>query len=302
MRVLVTGREGQLARSLAERSAAIPGLSLETVGRPDLDLEDPGSIEAAISAAAPDVVVNAAAYTAVDQAEDEPERAFRINAAAAGEVAAAARRAGARVVQVSTDYVFDGTGQGAYAESAATCPLGVYGRSKLEGEQRVAEAAPDHVILRTAWVYSANGRNFVRTMLGAAARRDELNVVADQRGSPTAAGDLADGILALAAAWRERPRLGLGGVYHLAGAGEASWFDFATAIFEEAARHGLPTAAVKPIRTADWPTRAARPANSVLDSGRFAADFGYRAPPWRRSTAAVVAELARRSETSQAPR
>ncbi|HYJ82989.1 MAG TPA: dTDP-4-dehydrorhamnose reductase [Allosphingosinicella sp.] len=293
MRILVTGREGQLARSLVERSAAFPGLSLRAVGRPGLDLERPDSIAAAVAAAAPDVVVNAAAYTAVDQAEDEPERAFRINGAAAGEVAAAARRAGARMIQVSTDYVFDGTGEGAYAESAPTSPLGVYGRSKLEGELRVAEANPDHVVLRTAWVYSPHGRNFVRTMLGAAAGRDELNVVADQRGSPTAAGDLADGILALAAAWRERPRLGLGGTYHLAGTGEASWFDFATAIFEEAGRHGLPTAAVRPIRTADWPTRAARPANSVLDSGRFAADFGYRAPPWRRSMAAVVAELAR---------
>ena len=292
MRVLVTGREGQLARSLAERASALPGLSLQAVGRPELDLERPESIAAAIAAAAPDLVVNAAAYTAVDQAEDEPERAFRINGAAAGEVAAAARRAGARIIQVSTDYVFDGTGTGAYDESAPTRPLGVYGRSKLEGELSVAEANPDHVVLRTAWVYSAHGRNFVRTMLGAAVKRDELEVVADQRGNPTAAGDIADGIFALAAAWRDRPRLGLGGTYHLAGGGEASWFDFAAAIFEEAARHGLPTAAVKPIRTADWPTRAARPANSVLDSGRFAADFGYRAPPWRQSTAAVVAELA----------
>lgn len=292
MRMFVTGREGQLARSLAERAAAIPGLSLEAVGRPGLDLERPGSIAAAVAAAAPDVVVNAAAYTAVDQAEDEPERALRINGGAAGEVAAAARRAGARIIQISTDYVFDGTGEGAYAESAPTCPLGVYGRSKLEGEKRAAEANPDHVILRTAWVYSPYGRNFVRTMLGAAAERDELNVVADQRGNPTAAGDIADGIFALIAAWRDRPRLGLGGTYHLAGTGEASWFEFATAIFEEAARHGLPTAAVKPIGTADWPTRAARPANSVLDSGRFAADFGFRAPPWRQSTAAVVAELA----------
>ncbi|HYI40781.1 MAG TPA: dTDP-4-dehydrorhamnose reductase [Allosphingosinicella sp.] len=292
MRMLVTGRDGQLARSLAERAAAFPHLSVETVGRPELDLEQPESIAAAIAAAAPDVVVNAAAYTAVDQAEDEPDQAFRVNGAAAGEVAAAARRAGARIVQVSTDYVFDGTGEGARGETAPTCPLGVYGRSKLEGELRVGEANPDHVILRTAWVYSAHGRNFVRTMLGAAGQRDELSVVADQRGSPTAAGDLADGILTLVSAWRDSPRLGLGGTYHLAGSGEASWFDFAAAIFEEAARHGLPTAAVKPIRTADWPTRAERPANSVLDSGRFAADFGYRAPHWRESMAAVVAELA----------
>ncbi|HEX8448682.1 MAG TPA: dTDP-4-dehydrorhamnose reductase [Allosphingosinicella sp.] len=294
MRVFVTGREGQLARSLAERASNLPGLSVETVGRPGLDLERAETIGAAIAAAAPDVVVNAAAYTQVDQAEDEPERAFRINGAAAGEVAAAARKAGARVIQVSTDYVFDGNGEGPYSETAPTCPLGVYGRSKLEGEVRVAQANPDHIVVRTAWVYSPYGRNFVKTMLGAAVQRKELTVVADQRGTPTAAGDLAEGILALLGAWRDRPGLGLGQVYHLAGTGEASWFDFAAAIFEEAERHGLPSASVKPIRSADWPTRAARPANSVLDSGRFAADFGYRAPPWRQSTAAVVAELAKR--------
>lgn len=302
MRVLVTGEQGQLARSLAARAAALPGLSVETVGRPRLDLERPETIAASIAAAAPDVVVNAAAYTAVDQAEDEPERAFRINGAAAGEVAAAARRAGARVIQVSTDYVFDGTGEGAYAETAPTCPLGVYGRSKLEGERQVAEANPDHVILRTAWVYSVYGRNFVKTMLGAAVQRDALDVVADQHGNPTAADDIADGILALVAAWRDRPRLGLNGTYHLAGTGEASWFDFAAAIFEEAARNGLATAAVNPIRSADRPTRAARPANSVLDCRRFAADFGYRAPPWRQSTAAVVAALARAAAVPQATR
>jgi dTDP-4-dehydrorhamnose reductase len=292
MRVLVTGREGQLARSLAERAARFPGMTLETVGRPDLDLERPDSIDSAIRSARPDVVVNAAAYTAVDLAEDEPDRAFRINAAAAGEVAAAARRAGARVVQVSTDYVFDGQGEAAYDETASTCPLGVYGRSKLEGEIRTAQANPDHVVLRTAWVYSPYGRNFVKTMLALAAQRDSLNVVSDQRGNPTAAGDIADGIFAIVSAWRERPDLGLGNVYHLAGSGEASWFEFAAFIFEEAARRGLPSADVKPILTRDWPTRAARPANSRLDSGRFAGDFGYRAPPWQRSTAAVVAALA----------
>jgi dTDP-4-dehydrorhamnose reductase len=294
MRVLVTGEQGQLARSLAVRGAGMTGLDLQTVGRPRLDLERPDSIEEAVRDAAPDIIVNAAAYTAVDKAEDEPERAFRINAEAAGELAAAARRHGARIVQISTDYVFDGTGEGPYAETAQTRPLGVYGRSKLEGEKRVAEANPDHVLLRTAWVYSPFGHNFVKTMLAAAAKRSELTVVADQQGNPTAAADIANGILALVAKWREAPGLGLGGTYHLAGTGVASWFEFASAIFEEARRNGLAAAAVKPIRTSDWPTRAARPANSVLDSRRFAADFGYRAPPWRDSMAAVVAELAGR--------
>ncbi|HEX6376786.1 MAG TPA: dTDP-4-dehydrorhamnose reductase [Allosphingosinicella sp.] len=291
MRILITGREGQLARSLLRRAALEPGLELRAVGRPELDLEHPESIERAIRAAAPDLVINAAAYTAVDRAEDEPERAYRFNAAAAGEVAAAARRQGARVIQLSTDYVFDGTGEGPYAETAPTRPLGVYGRSKLDGEQSVAEANPDHLILRTAWVYSPFGRNFVKTMLGLATEREELGIVDDQRGSPTSAADLADGILALVRAWRDRPALGLGTIYHLAGSGDASWFEFAAAIFHESAARGLPTARVKPIRSADWPTRAPRPANSVLDSSRFAADFGFRAPPWQRSTAAVVAAL-----------
>jgi dTDP-4-dehydrorhamnose reductase len=300
MRLLVTGRDGQLARSLARRSKAVPGLSLQAVGRPELDLERPGSIAAAIASAAPDVVVNAAAWTAVDEAEDEPGRAFRINAAAAGEVAEAARRAGARIVQVSTDFVFDGLGEGARDESAPVRPLSVYGRSKLEGELRVAEANPDHVVLRTAWVYSARPGNFLTAILGAAAERDSIDVVADQVGSPTAADDLADGILALVAAWRERPGLGLGALYHLAGSGEASRSGLAAVILEEAARNGRPSASVRPGATAGRPSRAPRPANSLLDSSRFAADFGYRAPHWRRSVAAVVGEVARRPLSSLA--
>lgn len=292
MRVLVTGREGQLARSLAERGAAFPGLSVETAGRPGLDLEHPESIAAAIAAAAPDVVVNAAAYTAVDQAEDEPEQAFRVNGAAAGEVAAAARRAGARVIQVSTDYVFDGAAEGAYPETAPTGPLGVYGRSKLDGEQRVAEANPDHLILRTAWVYSPFGRNFVKTMLNAAQTRDQLNVVDDQHGNPTSALDIADGIFAILSRWASEPALGLGRIYHLAGTGETSWCGLARRVFAEAALLGLPVAEVRPIRTEDWPTRAVRPRNSRLDCARLESDFGYRAPAWEESVAVTVRRLA----------
>ncbi|MGZ8353100.1 MAG: dTDP-4-dehydrorhamnose reductase [Allosphingosinicella sp.] len=294
MRVLVTGREGQLARSLAERGAALPGLSLETVGRPGLDLERPESIAAAIAAAAPDQVVKAAAYTAVDQAEDEPERAFRVNGAAAGEVAAAARRAGARIIQISTDYVFDGNAEGAYPETAPTNPLGVYGRSKLEGEQRVAESNSDHLILRTAWVYSPFGRNFVRTMLNAARTRGELNVVDDQHGNPTSALDIADGILAILRGWASEPALGLGQIYHLAGTGTTSWCGLARHVFAEAAALGLPAAEVRPIRTEDWPTRAARPRNSRLDCAKLERDFGYCAPPWQESVADTVRRLAER--------
>jgi dTDP-4-dehydrorhamnose reductase len=293
MRVLVTGREGQLARSLAERGAALPGIVVETVGRPDLDLELPETIEAAIAAAAPDLVINAAAYTAVDQAEAEPERAFRINGAAAGELAAAARRAGARFIQVSTDYVFDGAAEGAYAETAPTNPLGVYGRSKLEGEERVLGEHSGAVVVRTAWVYSPFGKNFLKTMMALAAQRDELTVVADQRGNPSSALDLADGLLTLAAALREEGPEGAGRIYHLAGSGRATWFEFAGHIMAESERLGLASARVKPIRTEEWPTPAVRPRNSMLDCARFEADFGFRAPDWRRSSTEVIERLAK---------
>ena len=291
MKVLVTGREGQLARSLIERSARHPGIAMVALGRPELDLEAPGSAAAAVRAAAPDVVINAAAYTAVDLAEDEPERAMRINGDAAGEVASAAREVGAAIVQISTDYVFQGSGDGAYREDAATAPLGAYGRSKLEGEEQVSKKNPDHVIVRTAWVYSPFGQNFVKTMMRVAETRDLVTVVEDQRGNPTSALDLADALLAMLERWRQGERTGLGSVYHLAGSGRASWFGLAEAIFEECRSLGLPAADVRPIRTADWPTKAVRPANSTLDSSRFTSDFGFHMPEWRRSAAEVVRRL-----------
>ena len=289
MKVLVTGTEGQLARSLAERARLHPGIELLALARPKLDFEVPGSAAAAITEAAPDVVVNAAAFTAVDQAEDEPERAFRINADAAGEVAAAAAQAGAAVVQLSTDYVFDGHGEGPYSEDAPVNPLGVYGRSKLAGEEQVRAANPRHAIVRTAWVYSPFGRNFVKSMIAGAATRDRLTVVDDQRGSPTSALDLADGLLAMIEAGA-----GWGETYHLAGAGEATtWCDFAREIMAQCAANHLPAVPVEPIRTEDWPTRAVRPRNSVLDSSRFEEAFGFAMPNWRLSAREVVERLAR---------
>ena len=262
MRILVTGKEGQLARSLAERARLHPWIELVTAGRPEVDLETPGSVASAISAARPDAVVNAAAYTAVDQAEDEPGRAMRINADAAGEAADAARAAGAPIIQVSTDYVFDGSASAPYDEAAPTAAIGAYGRSKLAGEEQVRAANPDHLILRTAWVYSPFGRNFVRTMMGLAERTDTVRVVGDQKGNPSSALDLADGIILILGRWRRGDRTGMGRTYHLAGAGEASWADFADAIFEACRSLGLPAAQVQPIATADWPTKAVRPANS----------------------------------------
>ena len=290
MRILVTGTRGQLVRSLIERSSG--WLEVVAVGRPEVDLEVPGSVARAIETLRPDAVVNAAAYTAVDQAEDEPGRAMRINADAAGEAAVAARKVGAPIIHISTDYVFDGTCDGAYAEDAPTGPIGVYGQSKLAGEEQVRETNPQHLILRTAWLYSPFGRNFVTTMMTAAGERDSLTVVDDQRGSPTSALDLADAILRVLDQWRRGSRTGLGETYHVAGAGETSWCGFAAEIMRQRHALGLPVAKIVPITTADWPTRARRPRNSVLDSSNFERDFGFRLPDWRASVSSVVDRLA----------
>ena len=299
MKVLVTGREGQLVRSLVERGRD-SGFTILPVGRPALDLEDSASVEAAIRDARPDIVINAAAYTAVDAAEDEPERAFRINAEAAGEVAAAARLVRAPIIQISTDYVFDGSGDRPYREGDETNPIGVYGRSKLVGEQRVRDENPDHLIVRTAWVYSPFGKNFLRTMMALAESRDTIRVVADQRGNPSSALDIADGLLACLRGWRDDGGRALGRTYHLAGSGAASWFEFAEQIFTECGRRGLASCRAEPIATTDWPTRAARPANSMLDSSAFASDFGFVMPDWKASTAAVIERLAARGGPASA--
>src|SRR5438067_4281056 len=222
MKVLVIGSSGQLATSLTERAHGRAGIELRTIGRPDVDLELPGSAASIIAAAAPDVVINAAAYTAVDLAEGEPDRAFRINADAAGEIAAATA-GNARLIHISTDYVFDGRADGAYGEDAEPNPLNVYGRSKLAGEANVRSANADHLIVRTSWVYSPFGRNFVTTMMAAAERNDCLTVVDDQRGCPTSALDLAEGILRVVDVWKGGSHTGLGETYHLAGTDSTSW-------------------------------------------------------------------------------
>jgi dTDP-4-dehydrorhamnose reductase len=291
MKVLVTGRHGQLARSLAERAQDRPGIEIILAGRPDLDLEIPGSAAAAVRSLAPQVVINAAAYTAVDRAEDEPERAFRINAEAAGEIASTAAEVGARIIQLSTDYVFDGAAAEPYQEDAPTNPLGVYGRSKLQGEELVRLNNPHHLIVRTAWVYSPFGANFLKTMMRLAQRNDAVSVVHDQVGNPTSALDLADGLLTILSDWSAGGRTGLGETYHLAGTARATWCEFAEAIFGECRRIGHPSAAVRPITTAQWPTKAARPANSRLDSRKFEKDFGFQMRDWRESVASTIARL-----------
>lgn len=292
MRVLVTGVEGQLARSLAEGAAGCAGAEITRVGRPDLDLERPDTIERTVARVAPEVIVNAAAYTAVDRAEDEPELAWRINAEAPGILARAARIAGARLIHISTDYVYDGCKLGAYVETDPVAPQCVYGRTKLEGEERVRAEHPGHTILRTAWLYSPFGRNFVRTMLDLARTRDTLTVVADQKGSPTSALDLADAILGIVRHWRNDPHGGTGETYHCAGSGDATWFDLARHALATSRAAGGPFAEVTPIASSQWPTRAVRPANSRLDCSKFARDFAWRAPDWRRSVDNVVMRLA----------
>jgi dTDP-4-dehydrorhamnose reductase len=241
----------------------------------------------------PDLVINAAAYTAVDQAEQEEELATRINGEAAGEGANAAASVGATFVQISTDYVFDGTAEAPIAEGQKVAPLGAYGRSKLAGEEAVRTSGADFLILRTSWVISPFGRNFLRTVLSAVRERDELRVVSDQRGSPTNALDLADAILALA---RElaHGRTGIAGrTFHVTNSGDASWLELAETILAAAARHGLPSARVRPIATSDWPTPAPRPAYSVLDNRAFTEATGQTLRPWRDAVDDLVALIAR---------
>lgn len=287
MKILVTGTAGQVARSLAARGSTHPDIQIVAVGRPDLDLEDPSTFAPVVSAIGPDLVINAAAHTGVDQQEDEPERAFRMNADAPAELARLTRSAGIPIIQISTDYVFDGTSTRPYDERDAPNPQTVYGRSKLAGEEAVRAGNPDHLVVRTAWVVSPYGRNFVKTMLSLAQTRDTLQVVSDQFGNPTEAHDIADGLLSAATAWR-RDGSFQQGTYHLAGRGRASWYELAKHVLATSAELGGPTAAVVPISSDMWQAKAARPANSELNSDAFARDFGYHAGEWSQRTAEIV--------------
>ncbi len=290
MRLLVTGRSGQVASSLAALADA--DLTVETIGRPDFDLEVPANARDVIAAARPDVVISAAAWTAVDLAETETERARLANVDGPAAIAASAAALDIPVIHLSTDYVFDGTKPSPYVETDEVGPTGVYGATKLAGERAIAAAQPDHVILRTAWVYSAEGKNFVRTMLRLAAEREELGVVADQIGNPTFAPDIAAGIVAVARRLLTDPRnRGLRGTFHMSGAGETSWAGFAEAIFAGSAARGGPSARVRHIATADYPTPARRPSNSRLDCTRLAETYGVCLPRWQDSLARCLDRL-----------
>ena len=280
MRILLAGAAGQVALSLVEAGRA-RGVDLVALGRPDLDLTRESDVVRVVADVKPDVVINAAAFTAVDLAESEPEAAHLLNATAAGWLAREAARVDAPILHVSTDYVFDGAKASPYVETDPTNPLGAYGRSKLAGEEGIRASGCDHLIFRTSWVYAARGANFLRTILRLAAEREELRIVADQVGAPTWARLIAEATaLALRQALAER-RHGRfeSGLFHLTCAGETSWHGFASLIV--ASRGGLRVKTVTPIATADYPTPAKRPANSRLNTDAFRARFGLALPDWR---------------------
>ena len=290
MRILVTGKQGQVAQSLFEIGSD-RGVEIVLVGRPELDLQDVSTVYDAISAGKPDVVVSAAAYTAVDKAESEPEAAFAVNAIGAGAVAAAAAKLDVPVIHLSTDYVFDGRLDRPYREDDKVGPMSVYGASKLEGERLVSSATPDHAIFRTAWVYSPFGSNFVKTMLRLGETRAELGVVSDQIGCPTSALDIAEAVITASRRLVTDPSPSLRGIFHLTGSGQASWADFAEHIFISAEAAGRAPVKVNWITTADYPTPAKRPANSRLSGDKLQQHYGIRLPDWRESAARVVSRL-----------
>ncbi|WP_210496817.1 dTDP-4-dehydrorhamnose reductase [Microvirga antarctica] len=296
MRVVVIGQTGQVAQSLSERASS-HGAIVTLVGRPQIDLADPSGIGDVLAEIGGDIIVNAAAYTAVDQAESEGDLAEAINGIGAGAVAGAAASLRIPMVQISTDYVFDGQSPQPYQETDRPHPLGAYGRSKLLGEVAVASATDDYAILRTAWIYSPFGKNFVKTMLRLAGDRDEIPVVADQVGAPTSALDIADGILAVCRNLIDSPgRADLRGIFHMTAAGSGSWADLAAETFVLSQKWGGPHARVRPITTADYPTPARRPANARLDCTKIAAAHGVRLPPWKASLEPVIRRLVGRAE------
>jgi dTDP-4-dehydrorhamnose reductase len=291
MKLLVIGAKGQLARSLIE-VATSQHFDLVALGRPQLDLLNAESIARALMQVEPQVVVNTAAYTAVDKAEEEPDLAYAVNSDGARQVAEACATMDTPLIHMSTDYVFDGSKREPKRESDPTAPLNVYGHSKLNGERAVAAACLEHLILRTAWIYSPFGHNFVKTMLRLAESRPELNVVDDQIGNPTYAPHLAAGILQLARQILEYGSQGFAwGTYHIAARGEASWCQLACEVLDCSASLGGPTSRVRAITTSQFPTKARRPADSRLDCSKFTNTFGVMLPDWRSGVADCVARL-----------
>jgi dTDP-4-dehydrorhamnose reductase len=294
-KILLTGVNGQVGHALQKaflKEASFVNV-IVSLDRSQLDLTDQDAIRRAVQTIQPDLIINPAAYTAVDKAESEPELAYAINATAPQVLAEEAAKVGARLIHFSTDYVYAGTKVGVYVEDDATQPLSVYGKSKLAGEDAIRSVGLQHLIFRTSWVYGAYGKNFLNTILRLAAERDELRIVADQFGAPTSSTSIANAVLSVIGHWQNK----LTGTYHLVNGGQTTWHGFAMAIVEEYNRiqiaHGLPLLKVSAenihaITTQEYPTPAVRPANSCLDCSKLAADFSVRLPNWH---TALIAEL-----------
>lgn len=305
MRMIVTGAQGQVGWELTRRATAL-GHEVLAWDMAELDITDADAVHQALDASGAELVINAAAYTAVDQAEQESERAFAVNRDGPAHLAAACARLNLPLLHISTDYVYDGAKIDPYVETDPTTPLGVYGASKLAGDEAVRSVLPRHLILRVSWVFGAHGHNFVKTILRLAREREELRIVADQRGCPTYAGDLADVLLELAGRIAEIDEQNAWGVYHYCGAPATTWHGFASAIIERAreeervtpkrrSRKAAPAApeplivqSVTPITTAAYPTPAARPINSVLDCAKLAERFGIQPRPWQAGLDAML--------------
>lgn len=290
MRVLVTGAHGQVGRELLHR--APHGFSITGYGSGELDISDGTQVRAAIARDRPDLVINAAAYTAVDKAEGDVDRAYAVNRDGVAQLALAAEAQGVALLHISTDYVFDGDSNCAYAPNDVTAPSGVYGLSKLAGEQQLRQHCSRHIILRTSWVFGAQGNNFVKTMLRLARDHDELAIVADQRGCPTSAGSIADALWALAVFFQREGTLKWG-VYHYSGVPACTWFDFAGEIFSHARTLGLleKEPSLKAITTAEFPTPAKRPSWSVLDCSAIERDYGVASRSWKQELYLVLQQL-----------
>jgi len=296
--LLVVGAGGQIGREFP-RAPGASRFVLSLLDRRALDIREQNAIAAALERIRPAAVINAAAYTAVDRAEADEVTCFAVNRDGARNLALACAAFGVPLIHISTDYVFDGRKLGAYVEDDPIAPLGIYGRSKAEGEMAVRAEVPQHVILRTAWIFGVHGKNFVKTMLHLGAEHNVIRVVDDQRGCPTAAGDIAAAILHIA---RRLLLEGTGsyGTFHFAGQGATTWFGFAEAIFDLAARFGQSKPKLVPILTSDYPTPARRPSHSVLDCAAFTTTFGLSPPLWRDSLEAIMGELISMNEAARA--
>jgi dTDP-4-dehydrorhamnose reductase len=293
MRLLIAGWQGQVARALVEAAPGCHDVTACAVGRAALDICEAKSIERALAGISPTVVINSAAYTAVDKAETDVERAFALNRDGARLLAEAAAKRGIPMIHISSDYVFDGRKYDPYVEEDPTSPTTVFGRSKLEGEEAVRAANPKHIILRTSWVFSPSGRNFVKTMLAQASESARVRVVDDQRGSPTYAPHLVTIILELARRLSKPNAIAPWGIYHAANSGTTTWRGFAEEVFKRSAALGGPVAQVDPISSKDYPTPAARPANSQLDCSKLERTFRMRMPAWQDGVADCVLRILR---------